>query len=145
MTSLNSHSITMLREYSLKFSGGAVVKNLYANAGDTVFILGSGKLPGKWNGNPLQYSCLRNPKDRAWWATAHGVAKSQTWLSHRAHTHTHTHTCKTSPEDCFKGVKEKEKSCISTPPHFSQQILILLQNLYQAEEIIFTCVLNTIG
>ena len=34
------------------------------------------------NGNPLQYSCLENPMDRgAWWATVHGVAKSQTWLS----------------------------------------------------------------
>ena len=30
----------------------------------------------------LQYSCLENPMDReAWWATVHGVAKSQTWLS----------------------------------------------------------------
>ena len=47
MTSLNSHSITMLRKYSLKFSGGAVVKNLHATAGDTVFIPGSGRLPGK--------------------------------------------------------------------------------------------------
>ena len=29
--------------------------------------------------NPLQYSCLENPKDRgAWWATVHGVAKNQT-------------------------------------------------------------------
>ena len=34
------------------------------------------------NGNPLQYSCLENPMDRdAWWATAHGVVKSQTQLS----------------------------------------------------------------
>ena len=33
------------------------------------------------SGNPLQYSCLENPRDRgAWWATVHGVAKSQTWL-----------------------------------------------------------------
>ena len=32
--------------------------------------------------NPLQYSCLENPVDRgAWWATVHGVTKSQTWLS----------------------------------------------------------------
>ena len=31
------------------------------------------------NGNPLQYSCLGNAMDRgAWWATVHGVAKSQT-------------------------------------------------------------------
>ena len=34
------------------------------------------------NGNPLQYSCLENPMDKgAWWATVHGVAKSQTRLS----------------------------------------------------------------
>ena len=33
------------------------------------------------NGNSVQYSCLKNPMDRgAWWATVHGVAKSQTWL-----------------------------------------------------------------
>ena len=38
--------------------------------------------PGVGNGNPLQYSCLGNPMDRgAWWATVHGVAKSQTRLS----------------------------------------------------------------
>ena len=45
-----------------------------------------GRSPGEGNGNPLQYSCLENPKDRgAWWATVQGVAKSQTRLS----THTH--------------------------------------------------------
>ena len=45
-------------------------------------IPGSGKYPGEGNGNPLQYSCLENPTDRgAWWATVHGVAKSQTRLS----------------------------------------------------------------
>ena len=33
-------------------------------------------------GNPLQYSCLENPMDRGgWWATVHGVTKSQTQLS----------------------------------------------------------------
>ena len=39
------------------------------------------QLPGEGSGNPLQYSCLGNPMDRAWWAIVHGVAKSQTWLS----------------------------------------------------------------
>ena len=34
------------------------------------------------NGNPLQYSCLENPKDgEAWWAAVHGVAKTWTQLS----------------------------------------------------------------
>ena len=33
------------------------------------------------NGNPLQYSCLANPRDRgAWWAAIYGVAQSQTRL-----------------------------------------------------------------
>ena len=33
-------------------------------------------------GNPLQYSCLENPRDgRAWWAAVYGVAQSQTRLS----------------------------------------------------------------
>ena len=58
-----------------------VVKNLLANAGDirdSVLIPGSGKSPGEVNGNPLHYSCLENPMDRgAWWATVHGVVKSQ--------------------------------------------------------------------
>ena len=37
---------------------------------------------GGGNGKPLQYSCLENSMDReAWWATVHGVAKSQTQLS----------------------------------------------------------------
>ena len=42
-----------------------------------------GKIPpGEGNGIPLQYFCLENPTDaRAWWATVHGVAKSQTRLS----------------------------------------------------------------
>ena len=36
---------------------------------------------GEGNGNPLQYSCLENPRDgRAWWAAVSGVAQSQTWL-----------------------------------------------------------------
>ena len=59
-----------------------VVKNLPANAGearDMGSIPGSGRSPGRGNGNPLQYSCLENPRDRgAWWATVHGVAKNGT-------------------------------------------------------------------
>ena len=40
------------------------------------------KFPGEGNGNPRQYSCLGNPKDRgAWWAVVHGVAKSRARLS----------------------------------------------------------------
>ena len=36
---------------------------------------------GEGNGNPLQCSCLENPRDReAWWAVVYGVAQSLTWL-----------------------------------------------------------------
>ena len=36
---------------------------------------------GEGNGNPLQYSCLENPRDRgAWWAAIYGVAQSRTQL-----------------------------------------------------------------
>ena len=44
---------------------------------------GSGRSPGEGNGNPLQYSCLENPMDRAAWrVTVHGVIESRTRLSH---------------------------------------------------------------
>ena len=43
---------------------------------------------GEGNGNPLQYSCLENPRDRgAWWAAIYGVAQIRTqlkWLSMHA-------------------------------------------------------------
>ena len=41
--------------------------------------LGQGDPPGEGTGNPLQYSCLENPRDRGdWQATVQRVAKSQT-------------------------------------------------------------------
>ena len=63
-----------------------MVKNLPVNAGDTRDV-GSipepGRSPGGGNGNPLQYSCLKNPMDRgAWWATVHGVVKESDITEH---------------------------------------------------------------
>ena len=63
----------------LYFPDGSVVKNPPANAGDMDSVSGLGRSPGEGNGNPVQYLCLGDPMDRgAWWATVHGVAKSQT-------------------------------------------------------------------
>ena len=48
------------------FPGGATAKKLTANAGDSKdigSILGSGRTPRVVNGNPLQYSCLKNLMD----------------------------------------------------------------------------------
>ena len=59
-----------------------VVKNLPTNAGDAGSVPAWGRPRGGGNGNPLQYSCLGNPIDRAaWQATVCGVSESQTWLS----------------------------------------------------------------
>ena len=57
-------------------------KESACNAADPGLIPGWGRCPGEGNSNPFQYSFLENPMDRgAWWATVHGVTKSQTWLS----------------------------------------------------------------
>ena len=57
-------------------------KESACNAGDPGLSPGLGRSCGEGNGNPLQYSCLENPIDGgAWWATVHGVAKSQTQFS----------------------------------------------------------------
>ena len=61
-----------------------MVKNIPANVGDVRGLIpgsvsGSGRSPGVENGNPMQYSCLKNYMDRgALWATVHGIPKSQT-------------------------------------------------------------------
>ena len=57
------------------FPGGSEVKASACNAEDLGLIPGSGRSPGKGNGNPLQYSCMENL------APVHGVTKSQTRLS----------------------------------------------------------------
>ena len=67
----------------LGFPGSSDSKESACNVGDLGSITGLGRSPGEWHGNPLQYSCLENPTDRgAWRATVHGVAESQTQLSH---------------------------------------------------------------
>ena len=71
-----------------------VVKNPLANSGDlrdSGSIPGWGRSPGRGHGNPLQDSCLENPRDRgAWWATVHGVTESRARLSN---TRTHWKKC----------------------------------------------------
>ena len=49
---------------------------------------------GEGNGNPLQCSCLENPRDGgAWWAAVYGVAQSQTQLKQLSMAETTKH-CK---------------------------------------------------
>ena len=51
----------------LDFPGGSDGKASAYNAGDPGSIPGWGRSPGEGNGNPLQYSCLKNPMDRRAW------------------------------------------------------------------------------
>ena len=96
---LHMYSIIQQQLQSLLYELGSVVKRASQVAqwvknpaagqetkADVSSNLGS---PGGGHGNPLQYSCLKNPMDRGvLWATPHRVAKSQTWLK-RLSMHTH--------------------------------------------------------
>ena len=58
------------------FPGGSDAKESVCSEEDPGLIPGLGRSPGEGNGNPLQYSCLKNPMDReAWQATVHGDAR----------------------------------------------------------------------
>ena len=58
------------------FPGDSVVKNPSVKAGDVGLIPGSRRSPGGGNGNPLEYSCLKNPMDGgAWQATVLGLKR----------------------------------------------------------------------
>ena len=61
--------------FQLGFPSGSV-KESACQGGNVGLIPGSGKSPGKGNGYPLQYSCLRNSVDTgAWQAMVHEVIK----------------------------------------------------------------------
>ena len=106
-SAVGSFILLLMYTYIISFHLWALVKsaavNIYEQVSESLFsdllglylgvellghmiilgsVPGSGRSPGGGHGNPLQYSCLENPMDReAWWATVHGVAKSQTQLS----------------------------------------------------------------
>ena len=58
---------------------------MFINASATKWLAAAAFVLGEGNGNPLQCSCLENPRDGgAWWAAVYGVAQSRTrlkWLS----------------------------------------------------------------
>ena len=60
------------------FPGGSEDKESACNVGNLGTIPGVGRSSGEGNSNPLQYSCLKNPMDRVWWTTVHGIAELDT-------------------------------------------------------------------
>ena len=73
------HNLSCLTALNRDFPGGSDSKEFTYDAGDMGLIPRSGRSPGEGNGNPLQYSCLKNSMDRgAWQAAVHRVTKSGT-------------------------------------------------------------------
>ena len=82
MPSTEQYAFILILSLKQGFPGGADSKESTCNAGDPSLI------PGKGNSYPLQYSCPGNPMERgAWYATVHGITKSQTQLRLSMHTH----------------------------------------------------------
>ena len=66
----------------MSYGASLEAQNLPAVQETWVRFLGQEDSPGEGNGNPLQYSYLKNPMDGGtWWVTVHGVAKNWTQLS----------------------------------------------------------------
>ena len=114
-----------------------MVKNPPANTGDVGdmgCIPGSGRSPGGWHGNPLQYSCLENPMDReAWQVAVHGVAKS---LDTTKHTHTHfpdssagkEPTCSAGDPSSIPRSGRSTRVGIGNPLQYSSFVVQLVKN-----------------
>ena len=70
---------------------------------------------GEGNGNPLQCSCLENPRDGgAWWAAVYGVAQSQTWLKRLSSSSSSTKpsTCQHSELKISEEMREWRNSSV---------------------------------
>ena len=61
------YCLTLAQQIITDFPGGSDSKASAYNAGDPGSIPRLGRSPGKWNGNPLHYSCLENPMHRGTW------------------------------------------------------------------------------
>ena len=78
---LDGLAVTEHKAKPLGLTSGSDGKESPCKAADPGSIPGLRRSPSKGNGNPLQYSCLENPRDRrAWWAAVHRVRQSRTRL-----------------------------------------------------------------
>ena len=69
-------------------------KESACNVGDLGLIPGLERSPGEGNGNPLQCSCLENPRDRgAQWAAVYGVTQRRTQLKQLSSSSTFSMFC----------------------------------------------------
>ena len=78
-----THALELI-SFNYWYPCGSAGKESACNVGDLGLIPGLGRYPGEGKAYPLQYSCLKSPRDRG--AIAQRVAKSRPGLSNRAHT-----------------------------------------------------------
>ena len=85
-----------------------------------------GRSPGGGNGNPLQYSYLRNPMDRgAWWTTVHGLIKNWTGLSDWAQAQAQTIVKSLSPQfHCLPVPTSTSTVDVTSNPKVGFEILV---------------------
>ena len=99
------------------FPGGSEVKASAWNAGDSGLVPGLGRSPGEGNGNPLQRSCLENPRDGgASWAAVYVVAQSRTrlkQLSKQASKHMLAKYAQNSPNEASIVCEVRTSRCSS--------------------------------
>ena len=84
MQSLSIFSLSGTFKYS-RMQSGFSYKSLKRERSFHAVVMEVSGFPlsyiGEGNGNPLQHSCLENPKDRVvWWAAIYGITQSRTQL-----------------------------------------------------------------
>ena len=83
----NSFLFDLILSYFILLNSGKEQPASAGDTGDTRSIPGLVRSPAGRHGNPLQFSCLKNPMNRgAWRVTVERVTKSQTWLSSKLST-----------------------------------------------------------
>ena len=119
----------------LDFPGFSRGKESTWDAGDSGLFPGSERSSGEGNGYPLQYSCLENPIDRgAWWATVHGIAKSQAvteWLT-LSHTF-HEESLYSAQFCCESKTALKQKVCLKKLSGKKRHVLAKTFPIYDSD------------
>ena len=84
MRSIHDH----WKNHSSEYTYTHTHPHTYTHGGGTGLISGLGRSPGEGNGNPLQYSCPKNPMDRgSWQATVQRLAQLDTTEQLSTDTH----------------------------------------------------------
>ena len=115
-----------------------MVKNLPANSGDLGLIPGLGRYSGEGHGNPLQYSCLENPKDQrrlAGYSPQCHKESDTTEVTYHSSTGTYIGyliiTCQFSPvaQSCLTLCNPMDCSTPGFPVHYKSWSLLKLMSI----------------